>query len=64
EWAVFRVAEGRAHLARVEIGQRNTENAQLLSGLKVGDVVVLHPSDRVADGVRIEERGNSSKATR
>lgn len=64
EWAVFRVAEGRAHLARVEIGQRNAEKAQVLSGLKAGDVVVLHPSDRVADGVRIEERGNSADAAR
>lgn len=64
EWAVFSVAEGRARLVRVEIGQRNTENAQLLSGLKAGDVVVLHPSDRVADGVRIEERGNSANAAR
>lgn len=63
-WAVFRVVEGRAQLARVDIGQRNTENAELLSGLEADDVVVLHPSDRVADGVRVEERGNSAGAPR
>jgi HlyD family secretion protein len=54
EWAVF-VAEGdTARLQRVEIGQRNGVEAEVLSGLKVGDRVILHPSDQIADGRKIK----------
>ncbi len=52
-WAVFQVEGGRAHLRRVEIGQRNARAAQILSGLEEGDTVLLHPSDQIEDGVRI-----------
>jgi HlyD family secretion protein len=55
-WAVFAVADGRAHLAPVQIGQRNNRVAEVISGLSVGDRVVLHPSDRIQDGVSISER--------
>jgi HlyD family secretion protein len=55
-WAVFRVAEGSARLTTVDVGQRNAEVAQVISGLKAGDVVILHPSDRVEDGVKVENR--------
>jgi HlyD family secretion protein len=57
DWAVFKVTDERAVLTRVEIGERNALKAQLLSGLTAGDMVVLHPSDRIEDGVRIEKRG-------
>jgi HlyD family secretion protein len=30
--------------------------AEVLGGLSAGDTVVLHPSDRVADGVAVAER--------
>lgn len=56
DWAVFTVADGRAHLTTVEIGHRNREMAEVISGLEAGERVILHPSDRVADGVRIELR--------
>jgi HlyD family secretion protein len=55
-WAVFKVVDGEARLAKVQIGQRNTEHAEVLSGLETGDRVILHPSDRVVDGIAIEER--------
>jgi HlyD family secretion protein len=54
DWAAFRVTDGRAALAPIEIGQRNADWAELRSGLEVGDAVILHPSDLVADGVRVE----------
>jgi HlyD family secretion protein len=41
----------------VAIGHSNDENAEVLSGVKAGERVVLHPSDRIADGVRIAARG-------
>ena len=56
KWAVFRVEGGRARLAPVAIGQRNAFHAEVQSGLAAGDAVVLHPSDRLADGVTIVER--------
>ncbi len=56
DWTVFRVDEGVAMLTKVEIGQRNTEMAELLSGLTEGDMVVLHPSDKVSDKVAVERR--------
>ncbi len=55
-WAVFKVESGLAKLQPVDIGHRNTDNAEVISGLADGDVVVLHPSDRVADGAAVEAR--------
>ena len=40
----------------VEVGRRNTEFAQVLSGLDAGDTVVTHPSDRVDEGVLVVDR--------
>jgi HlyD family secretion protein len=56
-WAVFVVADGRAQRRLVSIGQRNLHAAQVIEGLKPGEQVILHPSDRVHDGVRIAPRG-------
>lgn len=56
EWAVFVEAEGRAELRRISIGRRNDTHAQILDGLTQGERVVLHPSDRVEDGVAIIAR--------
>jgi HlyD family secretion protein len=55
-WAVFVVVNGRAQRRLVKIGERNLHAARVLDGLKVGEQVILHPSDRVADDVRIERR--------
>lgn len=49
-WRVFRLAEGRLSETEVEIGRMNDETAQVLRGLSPGDVVVVHPSDVLADG--------------
>jgi len=56
-WAVFAVADRRAQRRLVKIGERNLHAAHVLDGLKPGEQVVLHPSDRVHDGVRVEPRG-------
>lgn len=56
-WAVFVEADGAAELRRVSIGRRNRINAEVIGGLEEGERVVLHPSDRVRDGARVEERG-------
>ncbi len=56
DWAVFRVEDGEARVMKVEIGHRNALEAEVTGGLAEGDTVVIHPSDRVEDGVAIERR--------
>ncbi len=60
DWHVFRVVDGRATLTRIEIDHRNDIVAEVVDGLSPGDVVVLHPSDKVSDGAAVEARGDSS----
>jgi HlyD family secretion protein len=50
---VFVARRGRAQRQTVSIGQRGATEAEVLSGLAPGDVVILYPSDRVDDGVRV-----------
>lgn len=56
DWAVFIVRDGTARLSHVEIGPHDGLEAVVESGLSVGDRVVLHASDRIADGVAVIER--------
>ena len=55
-WAVFAMVGGRARLTPVTAGHSNGRETEVLSGLNMGDAVVLHASDKVADGVRIKLR--------
>ncbi len=55
-WAVYTYDGGRARLTPVEIGHRNNEMAEVLSGLPAGASVVLHPGDRVSNGTRLTPR--------
>ena len=52
-WGVFVVRNGRAELTRVEIGEQNASGAQVLDGLRAGEVVVLFPSDQIKTGRRV-----------
>lgn len=56
DWAVFTVADGVAHLQLVKIGHRNTQSAEITEGLEPGARVILHPSDRISDGIKVEQR--------
>lgn len=56
EWAVFAVRDGHARATIIKVGHRNNRTAEILSGLAAGDRVVLHPSDRITDGVNVAER--------
>lgn len=55
KWCVFTVEKKRAKQRVVKIGQRNDEVAEVLGGLKAGEVVIRHPANEVADGVRVKE---------
>jgi HlyD family secretion protein len=52
-WAVFVVDGGRARRRDVALGARGPFEAEAKDGLAEGDPVVLHPSDRLSDGVRV-----------
>lgn len=52
-WAAYAVMEGKAVKRRVEIGQRNSSNAQVIRGLNADERVVVHPDDRVTEGVKL-----------
>lgn len=56
DWAVFRVVDGRARLTPVEVGALTEREAEIRRGLVGGQIVVVFPSDKVADGVRVEAR--------
>jgi len=55
-WAVFRVDGGAAHLVPVTIGHRGDAEVELTGGVEPGTSVVVHPGDRVKEGVRVEVR--------
>jgi HlyD family secretion protein len=54
--ALFLVDGGKARLVRVEVAGRSGGLAALASGLEPGARVVIHPGDKVSDGVRIRAR--------
>jgi HlyD family secretion protein len=56
DWAVFVAEKGKARLRPVSRGHHNGLEVEVTSGLDAGARVVLHPSDRVADGVGVESR--------
>ncbi|MCW3846020.1 HlyD family efflux transporter periplasmic adaptor subunit [Sphingomonas sp. LB-2] len=53
DWQVFRISGGVARAVSVRIGRMNADAAQVLGGLAPGDRVILHPGDKVADGVKV-----------
>lgn len=59
DWAVFVDDDGRARLRTLQIARRNSEEAQVLKGLRAGDRVVLYPPDTLEDGTRITPRDDA-----
>lgn len=52
--AVFKVEGDAVRLVPVTLGHRGALELEVLSGLAAGGVVVVHPGDRVKDGVRVK----------
>jgi HlyD family secretion protein len=55
-WAVFVDEDGTASKREVKLGQRNGLHAEITGGLKAGERIVAHPSDKISEGVSIEAR--------
>jgi HlyD family secretion protein len=53
-WAAFVASEGVARVRPITPGRRNAADVQVLMGIDEGARVLVHPTDRVEDGVRIE----------
>jgi HlyD family secretion protein len=56
EWAVYKMENGVAKLQLIKLGKLNPIEGEVLQGLAAGDVVVMHPGDRVKDGVKLVVR--------
>jgi HlyD family secretion protein len=60
DWAVYRIEQQRARLQPVRVGILTDSDAEIVSGLKSGDSVILYPSDLVHDGLRVQPRAASA----
>jgi len=61
KWAVFVAKNDIATIAYLELGKRNSEAAEVLGGLAKGASVVLHPGDRISEGVALLDRAEVEK---
>ncbi len=52
-WTVFVVEGGRARRRVVGLGHHGGDRVEVLRGVRAGETVVLHPSDRLRDGDRV-----------
>jgi len=55
-WGLFLVENGKAMRREVEIGHRSQFEAEVLKGIEEGAQVVLHPTNQISDGSRVESR--------
>ena len=55
-WRVFVIDGGRAVERNVSLGLRGTYEAEVLSGLKTGELVVLHPANELRNGSWVKVR--------
>jgi HlyD family secretion protein len=60
-WATFVVRGQRAVRTAIAVGHASDEAAEILAGLRPGDQVIVHPSDRVRDGVRVRAEPSASE---
>ena len=63
-WGVFVLDDEHARERAVEVGRRSGMQVQILSGLEPGDIVIVHPSDRVTDGARVRPRDRAADPSR
>lgn len=59
DWLVFCIRAGVTEKRVVKLGRRNEENAEVLDGLDEEDLVIVHPSDVIADGSEVVPRDDA-----
>ncbi len=55
-WSVFVVEDGKAALRKIEIGRRTDLEAEIVSGLTEGEIVVRYPNDQIVEGTLVSQR--------
>jgi HlyD family secretion protein len=55
-WSVYVVEDGQAVLRPVQVGRGNGIETQIVSGLREGEQVILHPSDKIKAGAAVVPR--------
>ncbi|MFN4258173.1 MAG: efflux RND transporter periplasmic adaptor subunit [Gemmataceae bacterium] len=55
-WAVFVIEAGKARRRLVRIGRQNGLEAEVVAGLHEGEIVIVHPSDKIHDGGKVAPR--------
>lgn len=55
-WSVFKVEEETAVLTNISVNKRNERFAEVSAGLLEGDKVIIHPSNKIMDGVKVAQR--------
>ncbi|MEL6139332.1 MAG: HlyD family efflux transporter periplasmic adaptor subunit, partial [Cyanobacteria bacterium J06628_6] len=55
-WCVFVVKSGRAYPREITLSQRSPSAAVVETGLERGEQVILHPSDQIQEGRKVEPR--------
>jgi HlyD family secretion protein len=58
-WNVFVVEGGIVQRRTVQIGHRNAASAEVVDGIREGERIILHPGDRIVDGVQVIAKDRS-----
>ncbi|GAC1336978.1 MAG: HlyD family efflux transporter periplasmic adaptor subunit [Acetobacteraceae bacterium] len=56
QWSVYALEDHVARLRHVTLGHLNQTEAEVLGGIEPGTEVILHPNDRIAEGVPVRPR--------
>jgi HlyD family secretion protein len=54
DWYAFRNINGFAKMQKVSVGRTNGLETEIIAGLSPGDIVLLHPTDKIRDGTMIQ----------
>jgi len=55
-WSVFVVENAKAIRRDLEIGHRSQFEAEVLGGIEEGDAVIVHPTNQIGEGAKVENR--------
>jgi HlyD family secretion protein len=54
-WRVFKIVKGKAAETEVQVGITNDTQAEILSGLKAGDKVIIAPDASIKNGTKVKK---------
>jgi HlyD family secretion protein len=52
-WGVYVIEDGRASLRFVTLGQIGARAAEVVQGIRSGELIISHPDERIREGVRV-----------